>query len=141
MIGVLLALSACTGIGETTLRCDDCIKVQVNRVIDGDTLDTERGPVRLFGVDTSERGQRCYSKAKKRLRKLAGNSIRLEFGPRVLDQYGRLLAYAYTKDGLSIDEVLIREGLALAWTRDGQHRDHLVGVEREARRQDAGCLW
>ena len=41
VIGVLLALSACTGIGETTLRCDDCIKVQGNRVIDGDTIDVE----------------------------------------------------------------------------------------------------
>ena len=27
------------------------------------------------------------------------------------------------------------------WTRDGQHRDFLVGLEREAQKQGAGCLW
>ena len=47
-----------------------------------------------------------------------------------------MLAYVYTQNGISIDEVLIREGLATAWTRDGQHRDYLVGLEREA--QDNG---
>ena len=40
----------------------------------------------------------------------------------------------------SIDEMLIREGLAKAWTRDGQHRDLLVGPEKEVQRQRSGCL-
>ena len=141
LITLLAAIAACTGIGETTLKCDNCIEVQVNRVIDGDTLDTARGRVRLFGVDTSEGGQRCYSKATKRLRQLAGNSIRLELGPRIMDQYGRLLAYVYTEAGLSIDEILIREGLARAWTRDGQHRDLLIGLELKAKISNDGCLW
>ena len=141
LIALLAAVVACTGIAETTLRCDDCFEISVNRVIDGDSLDTGRGLVRLFGVDTPEHSQRCSSKAKGRLRGLAGNSIRLELGPRVNDQYGRLLAYAYTEDGLSIDEILIREGLASAWTEDGQHRDYLVGLERAARRKNTGCLW
>ena len=137
----ILAAAACAGIRETVLRCDDCFETPVIRVIDGDSLDTGRGIVRLFGADTPESGQPCYSKATKKLRKLAGRSIRLQLGPRVTDQYGRLLAYAYTDDGLSIDEILIREGLATAWTRDGQHRDYLVGLERETRQRSAGCLW
>ena len=145
-IGVFLALSACTGIGgdavETTLRCADCPEVQIDLVFDGDTvITTGDRVVRLFGVDAPERGQRCASEATKRLRKLSGGTIRLEDGPRLTDQYGRRLAYVYTKDGASIDEVLIREGLATAWTRDGQHRDHLVELEREARMKDVGCLW
>jgi len=52
-----------------------------------------------------------------------------------------MLAYVYTEDGASIDETMIREGLATAWTRDGQHRDHLMGLQREARKDNAGCLW
>ena len=52
-----------------------------------------------------------------------------------------MLAYVYTQDGISIYEALIREGLATAWTRDGRHRDYLVGLEREAERQESGCLW
>ena len=140
-IGVFLALSACAGIEATILQCADCPKVLVTRVIDGDTLDTPRGRVRLFGVDTPERGERCASEASERLRELAGDSVRLEDGPRLTDQGGRLLAYVYTENGLSVDEILIREGLATAWTRDGQHRDFLVNLEREAKRKYAGCLW
>ena len=111
------------------------------RIIDGDTLDTSKGRVRLFGVDTPERGQRCAIEATERLRELAGDTVRLEDGPRLSDPYGRTLAYVYTVDGISIDAALIREGFATAWTRDGQHRDRLVGLVRDAQRQGAGCLW
>lgn len=139
---VLLMLAACAGVaGETSLRCADCPEVQVNRVIDGDTLDTSQGRVRLFGIDAPERGQRCASEATVVLRELAGDSIRLEDGPRLTDRYGRTLAYAFTVAGTNIDAALIREGLATAWTRDGQHCDFLVKLEREVRRRYAGCLW
>ena len=42
-------------------------------------------------------------------------------------------------DGDSIDETLVSEGLAKAWTRDGQHRDLLVGMA-QARQSGVGCL-
>ena len=38
-------------------------------------------------------------------------------------------------------ETLVSEGLAVAWTRDGQHRDRLVEVEQVARRDNVECLW
>ena len=120
-------------------------QVEVLRVIDGDTLDVLISDVahrvRLFGVDTPERGERCYNEATERLRQLAGDLVRIEPGPRTEDTYGRLLFYLYTPSGESIDETLIREGLATAWTRDGQYRDYLVGLERVAQRQGGGCLW
>jgi hypothetical protein len=36
-------------------------------------------------------------------------------------------------DGSSIDEMLIQEGLAQAWERDGQHRDVLLAAEGKAK--------
>ena len=72
---------------------------------------------------------------------MSGNTIRLQNGPRLTDTYGRTLAYVYTVDGMSIDEALIREGQATAWAQDGQHLDYLVGLEQEAQKQRAGCLW
>ena len=140
LLGLFLVLAACSGI-ETKLKCEDCFEVQVVRIIDGDTLDTSRGVMRLYGVQAPEIGQRCAKEATERLRGLADDTIRIEVGPRTADQYGRMLAYVYTQDGMSIDEVLIREGLATAWTRDGQHRDFLVGLERDARNKGAVCLW
>ena len=83
----------------------------------------------------------CYKEAKERLRALAGNRVRIEPGPRAQDRGGRLLLYVYTEAGISIDETLIREGLAVAWTRDGQHRDLLVALAKEAQTTGTGCLW
>jgi endonuclease YncB( thermonuclease family) len=126
---------------QTTLCCEDCPSIRVLRVIDGDTLDSPTGRVRLFGVDTPERGRPCYTQATERLRKLAGSVIRVEVGPRKADSDGRLLFYVYTRRGENIEEMLIREGLGRAWTQDGQHRDLLVELERQARSNGSGCLW
>jgi endonuclease YncB( thermonuclease family) len=127
---------------STILCCTDCPSIPVVRVIDGDTFESAQGQrVRLFGVNTPERGQSCFNEATERLRQLAGRSVGVEFGPRQADQYGRLLYYVYTAGGESIGEILVREGLALAWERDGQHRDLLVAAEEGARRDGKGCLW
>ena len=126
---------------ETTLRCADCPTLLVTGVIDGDTFDTPVRRVRLFGVDTPERRERCYGAASRGFKQLAGRKVRVEAGPRQEDRVGRMLYYVYTEAGNSIDEILVREGLARAWTRDGQHRDFLVGLEGKARRRSAGCLW
>ena len=113
----------------------------MDKVIDGDTLDSPSGRVRLFGVDTPERGQPCAAEATNLLSELAGSSVRVEDGPRLSDQVGRRLAYVYTESGSSIDEILVREGLGTAWFEDGQHQDYLVGLERSIKDAKSGCLW
>jgi endonuclease YncB( thermonuclease family) len=126
----------------TVINCLACDAHTVDRVIDGDTLDLTDGTrVRLYGVDTPERSEECFTEATDRLRQLAGATVRLESGPRATDSFGRRLAYAYTDIGHSIDVILIGDGLAEAWTRDGQHRDTLVALEQSARENGAGCLW
>ena len=125
---------------QTALCCEDCPELRVTRVIDGDTFDAPEGRVRLFGVDTPERNEECYGEATRRLRQLTGNRVKVEKGPRA-DDGSRLLYYVYTRSGASIDELLVREGLARAWTRDGQHRNFLVSLENSAKTQSTGCLW
>ena len=92
-------------------------------------------------MDTPEIGEPCYSEATARLRELAKGAVRVESGPRARDPFDRLLYYTYTESGESIDEILVREGYARAWTRDGQHRDVLMDLERDARENGVGCLW
>jgi len=112
----------------------------VQRVIGRDTFvsgknqDGSESRVRLCGVDTPERGEPCFEEATERFRELAGDRVRIEFGPRSRDRYGRLLYYVYTQDGDSVDEKLIRERLGKAWERDGQHRNLLMAVEDGAER-------
>jgi endonuclease YncB( thermonuclease family) len=43
-------------------------------------------------------------------------------------------------DGESIDEMLVREGLALAWLEDGQHRNVLIAAEGRTKEAGVGCL-
>lgn len=114
-------------------------------VVDGDTIDVTLGGaeerVRLYGVDTPERGDPCFFEAATRTEALTRGGVLLEPGPRARDRYGRLLAYVYTPDGVSVDAQLIAEGLGTAWRQDGQHRDTLVALEGSARAAEAGCLW
>jgi hypothetical protein len=115
--------------------------VDVTGIVDGDTIDTSIGRVRFFGVDAPERGEQCFTEATEFTRSLVGNQIRLEDGPRLEDSFGRRLAYVYDASGNSIDVQLIAGGCATAWTRDGQYRDVLVGLEDSARSNSAGYLW
>ena len=138
---LMFIVLACSTDIETALRCPDCHQRPVSQIVDGDTFHSGGTKIRIYGIDTPERGQKCYSEATKRLRELAGDAVRTENGPRLADRFGRSLAYVFTSNGMSIDEILIREGLAHAWKGDGHHRDHLVDVEREARESNRGCLW
>ena len=126
---------------ETELCCQDCRTLSVTRIVDGDTFVSQDRRVRLFGIDTPEVGERCSRQATERLSELAGSAVRVEAGPRPTDFFGRRLFYAYTEAGESIDETMVREGLAHAWTIDGQHRDFLVSLETAARLSGTGCLW
>ena len=150
VIIIVSLMSACSGLtGEPGIldpgTADKLEQAQVVRVIDGDTLELlisgNNHRVRLFGVDTPERGEKCFKEATKRTRELSGQVVRVEAGPRTEDRYGRLLLYLFTSSGESIDSQLIEEGLATAWTRDGQYRDILVKEEQKARKNRAGCLW
>ena len=130
-----------TNVPKFELQCPDCNAIRVTRIIDGDTFVSGDTRVRLCGMDTPERGERCFSEATQRLRELAGGTVRVEPGPRVKDIYDRSLFYLYTESAASIHEALVREGWPVAWTRDGQHRDHLMDLERAARNEGVGCLW
>ncbi len=129
------------GTPTTDLTCEDCPAFAVTRVIDGDTIDTNVGRIRIFGADTPEIGERCFAEATEEMLHLAGNVVRGERGPRDFDPFGRNLYYVYTESGESIDELLVTNGLARAWRQDGQHRDLLIAAENDARRNNVGCLW
>ena len=120
-------------------------EAEVLDVIDGDTIDVRVGGrrerIRYFGVDTPERGDRCYNEATERNEALAGDTVRLLPDVRERDPNDRLLRYVFTEEGASVEARLIAEGLGAAWRADGAYRDELVALETAARAADAGCLW
>jgi micrococcal nuclease len=118
---------------------------EVVRVIDGDTIDVRLAGdverIRYFGIDTPERGDRCFREATERNEALVGERVLLLPDARERDQFGRLLRYVFDDQGRSIDARLIAEGLAKAWRPDGAYRDELVELEEEIRAAGVGCLW
>lgn len=124
---------------------DGLREAEVTDVLDGDTIDIHMDGietrVRYFGVDTPERGERCYREAQDRNEQLLGDTVLLMPDARTEDDFGRLLRYVFLPDGTSVDATLVAEGFGYAWTRDGQYREEIVALEAEARAAGRGCLW
>jgi micrococcal nuclease len=115
--------------------------VLVHPVIDGDTIDvTSVGRVRLLGIDAPEIGRVFDTpapfsvQAKDRLSSLVSHRwIRLEQDGETRDAYNRRLAYVFLEDGLFVNAVLVREGLARVTARVRLERlDELKRAEGEA---------
>jgi micrococcal nuclease len=123
----------------------DLQEARVEGIVDGDTIDvTIEGRlvrVRYYGVDTPERGDRCYREALDRNESLLGSRVLLLPDARDEDPFDRLLRYVYLPDGVSVDATLVAEGFGFAWRADGQYRDELIVLEQQAQASGRGCLW
>lgn len=115
--------------------------VLVRSVIDGDTIDVAMfGRVRLLGIDAPEVGRGFDTaapfarEARDRLIALIMRRwVRLEQEGPVLDAYNRRLAYVMREDGVFVNAVLVREGLARVTARIPLARlDELKRAEVEA---------
>ena len=99
--------------------------VPVIRVVDGDTIETSIGTIRLIGIDTPERGECNYDTATAELAgALAAHGNQVVLAPGATDntdKYGRLLRYVDTVDGEDLNLHMIATGLATARydSRDG----------------------
>jgi endonuclease YncB( thermonuclease family) len=121
-------------------------EVLVTRAMDGDSLDarvdTFRTALGYLGVETPAINEPCGREALARNMELASDRILVEADPAYeFDERGRRLFYAYTVDGVWIDEVLIREGFGFAIRTDTARGAHLAQVQAEAELAGVGCLW
>src|SRR3989344_8079172 len=81
----------------------------VSRVIDGDTLELKNGEIiRLLNINTPEKNEQGYDKAKNFLRNIENKSVEIEeIGT---DKYSRTLARIYSPEYLNFQ--IVKEGLA-----------------------------
>lgn len=90
----------------------DYQKAKVQRIIDGDTIVTNLGNVRLLGINAPERSEQYHQEAKDFLENLVLNkTIYLEFGKDKKDKYNRLLAYIISENK-NINLELVKNGYA-----------------------------
>ncbi|WP_396642915.1 thermonuclease family protein [Microbacterium sp.] len=87
-------------------------------VIDGDTIETSAGTVRIIGIDTPERGECGYDEASAALGRLVSVGdplvLSLPAAQNDRDDYGRLLRSVATADGTDLGRVQIDAGNAVA---------------------------
>ena len=124
----------------------------VVRVVDGDTavinINGEEKRCRFIGIDTPESvhpdAQRNIEEGKaasdytKEL--LSGQQVYLEYDLAPQDQYGRELVYLYLKDGQMIQEILLKNGLAVTMTiqPNSKYASYFAAIQAEAREIGAG---
>jgi endonuclease YncB( thermonuclease family) len=118
----------------------------VNRVIDGSSLDAhvdgQRTALGYLGVETASPLEPCGQEALERNRELAGRRVQVQEDPAIsFDARGRRLYYVSTLDGESIEETLVREGLAWAVRPEGFRGAALAEAQAEAQAAGTGCLW
>ncbi|MET0813546.1 MAG: thermonuclease family protein [Microbacterium sp.] len=87
-------------------------------VIDGDTIETSAGRVRIIGIDTPERGECGDPQASDAIGRILveGDPIVLELpaGENDQDRYGRLIRYVTTAAGVDIGLMQLQAGNAVA---------------------------
>ena len=128
---------------------------KLDSVVDGDTIriiyNGNSEKVRFLLIDTPETnhdtlGEQPYGPEAKEFTKqlFAGqDKVYLEFDVSYRDKYQRLLAYIYTQDGISVQEQLLKNGLArVAYIYDPntKHVDRFRSIQRTAQQSAIG-IW
>lgn len=115
-------------------------QANITRVIDGDTIETELGKVRLLGINTPEEGQYYYQEAKNYLNLFLNQQISMEKTKEDKDQYDRLLRYVFI-EGTMLNKHILELGLAHFYTyNEDKYTEQLRQAEKTAREQNLG-IW
>lgn len=137
------AQPGCAGPPPSAAAADTCI---VERVVDGDTLEcADSRRVRLLLVDAPEMDQGPFGPiAKRELEQIAavGEALRVEQDVDKRDRYGRTLAHLYLPDGRSVNELLLRSGVAVVsvYPPNVRYVDRYRAVSDSAKAAGVG-LW
>lgn len=144
----LVALVVVVLAGSVPAHAQTRLECRVTRVSDGDTFraacpDAVR--VRLLLIDAPERDQPPFgARARTELARLLppDTPVTLELDVRERDQYGRLLAYAFLRDGRMVNEEMVRSGFAvvLVYPPNVRYVERIRARAAEARAARRG-LW
>lgn len=128
---------------------------ELDEVIDGDTIRIQYNgrseKVRFLLIDTPETnhetlGEQPYGpEAKEFVKELLADeeTVFLQFDVSKRDKYDRLLAYIYTKDGISVQEQLLKTGLARVayiYEPNTLHVDWFKSIQETAKEKKIG-VW
>lgn len=114
--------------------------VEVERVIDGDTILASGVRYRLAGIDAPELSQEFGQEAKEFLEALLASSDQITVEVEGVDRYGRSLAHVFVS-GINVSEILLENGFAhVFYTENKKQNEHFKKLVDFAKKGRAG-LW
>jgi len=151
LLAIASLLAGCTsGDSSEGKKQDGRVVIFVEKIADGDSIEAvirgTREQIRLIGIDAPELAQRPWGKkAKKYLEEMvaaSGWELGVEHDVEKRDQYNRVLAYLWTRDGRLINEEMLRSGLAVLFTfpPNVKYVDRLRAAQVIARENKTG-IW
>lgn len=97
-------------------------QVHVDRIIDGDTIESNKTSIRLLGINSPERGELYYEEAKEFLeQEILNKTVGLKYGKERYDKYDRILAYIFL-DNTNINLKIIENGFANIYFPSGKDK-------------------
>lgn len=126
----------------------------ISRFVDGDTIavdmDGHEETIRFIGIDTPETHKpntpvQCYGPEAAAFTKslISSGKVRLQADnlDTNRDRYGRLLRYVYLPDGTLLEDKLVSEGYAFAYTQfPFEKKQQIIDDETQAKTSGKG-LW
>ena len=123
----------------------EALQGRVIKIADGDTLtivtldqQIQQHKIRLAEIDTPERGQPYYQRAKQALADLVFNQV-VDIEVTTTDRYGRKIGMIIDENQRWINAVMVRQGHAWVYARYVEH-DVLYIYQEQARLEKIG-LW
>ncbi len=112
----------------------------VLKVIDGDTIETDKGIVRLLGINTPEKNKPYYNDAKNFLKIIENHRIDILRDKTDKDKYNRSLRYIFYNNS-TINVEILEKGFATSFMiKDLYYEEKLRNAENFAR-QNKLILW
>ena len=142
-----LALLLCLSLAAPALAATPHFSGTVTAVADGNTVtvltpDKQQVKIRLYGIDCPESGQAFGNRARQATeRAMHGKHVTVR--PMDTDRYGRTVAVVTMPDGSTLNEHLVREGLAWVYPQHCRQEDicaPLRKIEQAVRISKRG-LW
>ena len=102
----------------------------VDRVIDGDTIESNKTSIRLLGINSPERREFYYDEARDFLESMIFNqTVYLKYGKEKYDKYNRILAYIFLNN-TNINIKMVENGYANYYFYEGkdEYSEELIGA-------------
>ena len=139
VVSGFLFYTASENTGQVVLETKSAFVI---RIIDGDTIETDIGKIRLLGINTPERKMPLHDEALTFLQNLVVNkSVQIEtIKGNEKDKYDRTLAYIFY-NGIFVNKEILAEGLGnLYYYNEDKYIDELKKAEEQARENEKG-IW